>query len=87
MIESVRKLQRRKISHFDIDHDTIRDFACYAFLRGELALKEVNKPNIITNILNSLGCKTEIVQEDLLMHPESIRDIFDSFDATIAIPL
>ena len=81
--KDARRFFEDKIPQYDIDHNMVKKFARFAFLRSKLALKEANRPTSVSYMLNLLGYNTNKTQEDLLMHPEALQGAFDDYDATV----
>ena len=79
LMKNAWRFYQDKISQYNINDNSVIDFAHYAFLRSKLVLNEVNKPDIVKDFLQSVGYNTEKTQEDLLMHPEALNGIFDNY--------
>jgi hypothetical protein len=83
IMKNAKCFYKDKIDKFDFDSNAVRNFACYAFLRGKLIINIANEPNVFTELLNALGYSTNKTHEDILRHPKALLGAFDKFDVTV----
>ncbi|MCL2396792.1 MAG: hypothetical protein FWC93_01875 [Defluviitaleaceae bacterium] len=81
LMKNARLFHQGKTSPLTFDVNAMKNYICYALLRSQLVLNEVNRPSATKELLEALGHNSTITHEKILMHPEALAGAFDNFSA------